>query len=282
MARLAFYLALAISLLFADLRYHALEWMRQGIGAVLLPMQKLAGLPIAATSGVSDYFSTLSRIKQENDQLRTQLLSQADRVLQQQSLLAENTRLRHLLELKEHQHLASHAADILYAVRDPFSRRVLIDKGQMAGIEAGEPVIDAAGVVGQVTRTYPLSSEITLLTDKSQMLPVMVLRNGLRAALAGAGPGRLELRFLPVNADIAVGDTLVTSGLDDIWQAGLPAARVISIDRSSDIAFARIICAPLAGVENYGNVLVVDKKSVIPLDLPSEEKPPESKKGRKK
>jgi rod shape-determining protein MreC len=157
---------------------------------------------------------------------------------------------------------------ILRAARDPFSRRVVVDKGTQDGIVAGRPVVDDAGVVGQVTRVFPFVSEVTLITDKDQAIPVQIVRNGLRSVVFGLGDGRLELRFMPANADVQNGDLLVTSGLDGIFLPGFPVARVVHIERDTSYSFARIHCAPLAGVENFGEVMILEAR--VPQALPAE------------
>jgi rod shape-determining protein MreC len=172
-------------------------------------------------------------------------------------------------------------AEILYAARDPFTRRVIVDRGGQAGVEAGQPVIDELGVLGQVTRAYPLTSEVTLLTDKDQAIPVEVQRSGLRAVLAGAGAGAMELRFLATNADVQPGDILVTSGLDGVYLPGLPVARVAKIDRDNSFSFARIACEPIAGVERHGQVLILGRRTMPPLPEELAGTPDKPTKGRK-
>src|SRR2546430_4336832 len=141
-------------------------------------------------------------------------------------------------------------AEILYAGRDPYSHKVFIDRGGRHGVRPGSPVADDTGVVGQVTRVHALLSEVTLLTDPDQAIPVQVLRNSLRAvAFGGGNSGMLELRFMPANAEIQNGDRLVTSGIDGTYPAGLPVATVVEIERDAEHTFARVICRPAAGVE---------------------------------
>ena len=139
-----------------------------------------------------------------------------------------------------------------YGARDPFSHKVFIDKGSQEGIAAGEAVVDDRGVIGQVTRVFPLQSEVTLISDKDQPVPVQVVRNGLRAVVFGAGEGLLELRFLSANADVQNGDVLVTSGLDGVFLPGLPVAKVVRVERDNVYAFARVLCQPAGGVDQYG------------------------------
>ena len=270
-AQLAFFISLSLVLLVADLRFHTLEQVRLAVATVLWPLQRAAHLPVEAAGDLGERLTTLSSLKAENAELRRQQLEQAHLLLRQEHLEEENKRLRVLLDMKERQPAEGRIAEILYAARDPFSRRIVIDKGGQEGVAPGQAVVDDIGVVGQVTRVFPLTSEVTLLTDKDQAIPIQVQRNGLRAVLAGAGAGTLELRFLAANADIQAGDLLVTSGLDGIYLPGLPVAKVSRIDRDNSYAFARIYCEPLAGVERHGQVLVLGARKVLPPPPPEEE-----------
>jgi rod shape-determining protein MreC len=254
---LVFFVLLSVVMLGADLRFHALEWVRMAASTAAYPLQRAAYLPVEGAGGVGKYFSSLATLHQENDELRHKQLAVANLLLRQQHLEDENKRLRALFDMRAHQPVSGIIADIQYAVRDPFSRRVIINKGMQEGILSGQAVVDEIGVIGQVTRVFPLMSEVTLLTDKNQAIPVEVQRNGLRTILAGAGSNGMELRFLASNAEVQVGDVLVTSGLDGIYLRGLPVARVSAIERDSAFLFARIRCTPLAGVERHGQVLVL-------------------------
>lgn len=279
--RLAFFVALSLLLLVADLRFRMLEPVRMAVGAVLWPLQKAVLLPVEGAGEAGNYFADLARLQRENAELRQRQLAQANLLLRQAHLDDENRRLRALLDMQERIDSPARAADILYVARDPFSRRIVIDHGLTHGIEIGQAVIDDIGVVGQVTRVFPLTSEVTLLTDKNQAIPVQVARNGLRAVLTGAGSGAMELKFLPVNADVKPEDTLVTSGLDGIYLPGLPVARVTSIDRDNSFSFARIECVPLAGVERHGQVLVLGRRTQPPLAEEPAEQTAKSVKGKK-
>lgn len=279
LARLAFFTALSILMLFVDLRFHTLELARLSIATVIWPAQRLAGMPMEAAGSMGEYFAQLSALRAENGELRQRQLATANQLLRQEHLEYENQRLRALLDMKERQPNDGLVAEILYPARDPFSRRVIIDKGQQAGIEAGQAVIDDLGVIGQVTRAFPLTAEVTLLTDKDQAIPVMVKRNGLRAVLAGAGAGSMELRFLAANADVQPGDILITSGLDGIYVPGLPVAKVERIDRDASYAFAKIYCEPISGIERNGQVLVLSSRGKLPP--PPEEIPDQKEKTAK-
>ena len=286
LVRLAFFVTLSLVLLVADLRFHTLEWARLGVATAAWPLQRVTGIPIDAAGDLGGYFSRQSTLLTENEDLRRRQLGTANLLLRQDHLEQENKRLRALLGMRERLPVEGRIAEILYAARDPFSRRVIIDKGSQQGIAPGQAVVDDIGVIGQVTRVFPLTSEVLLLTDKDQAIPVSVQRNGLRAVLAGAGAGMMELRFLAANAEVQVGDTLVTSGLDGVYLPGLPVAKVIKIDRDSSYSFARIICAPLAGVERHGLALVLGGRSALPPqpeDAPSSpDQPTRGKRVKKK
>jgi rod shape-determining protein MreC len=279
LARLVFFITLAVLIMVADLRYQVIEPARMAVAALLWPLQKAVILPVEGAGEAGSYFADLARLQRENAELRERQLAQANLLLRQTHLDIENRRLRALLDMRERLDAPAHATEILYTARDPFSRRIVIDRGLTHGIETGQAVIDELGVIGQVTRAFPLTSEVTLLTDQNQAIPVQVARNGLRSILAGAGNGALELKFLPANADVLPDDRLVTSGLDGIYLPGLPVARVTKIDRDNSFSFARIECAPLAGVERQGQVLVLGKR--IAPAVPEAEAPEPARKPAK-
>ena len=282
LAQLSFYAALSVSLLFVDLRFHTLEIIRQGISLITHPLQKVAQSPIALLNNTGGYFSDVSQLEAENTRLKHLQMENARELLRTQQLESENIRLRRLLEIKERQKLNGRIAQILYAARDPYSRKVVIDRGINDNIITGQPVIDDAGVVGQVTRIFPFVSEVTLITDKNQAVPVQVIRNGLRSVVFGLGTGKLELRFMPINADIQEGDMLVTSGLDTVFLPGLPVARVLKVERDASYSFARIYCEPIASAENFGEVIVLDPQAVTPLPEELTEEKSEKKTASKK
>ncbi len=257
-ARMLLFALLALALLLADARLHALSLIRQGVGIVLYPLQSVALLPRDAFSGAAEYVTTLSTLKEENRVIRQRELQNAQQLQQTRQLLAENAHLRELLGASERVQMKTALAEILYDARDPFSRKVIIDRGTHHGLQPGQPVIDEAGVVGQVTRTLPFTAEVTLLTDKDHAIPVQVVRSGVRGVAYGLGrTGELELRFMAANADIVKGDVLTTSGIDGVYPAGLAVATVTSISAKTSDMFARILCAPAAGMSRHRQLLVL-------------------------
>ncbi|WP_370261049.1 rod shape-determining protein MreC [Limnobacter sp.] len=258
--RLAFFVALSVGLLFLDARYGAMEIVRQAVGTALYPVQRIAGLPVEFSTGIGEYLTTLDTLKQENQELTKIQLQDKQRLHELQTLKAENEKLRKLLGVGSTlQVKRSILSEIVSDARDPFSRKIIIGKGLIQGVREGMPVIDELGLLGQVTRSFPSRAEVSLITDKEQIIPVESLRNGLRSvAYGGLDGGLLELRFMAANADIEENDLLVTSGLDGVYPRGIPVARVLRVERNSRYAFASIFCEPIAGVERHRFVLVLD------------------------
>jgi rod shape-determining protein MreC len=258
LVRLAFFASLSLALLVLDARFRYTEGLRSVLALAVYPLQTLATMPVALAGRVAGYFASQAQLREENAELRAQLLRASQAAQRFEAAQAETAQLRRLIGAAERLPLKATAAEILYNGRDPYSRKVVIDKGSQDGVRAGSPVVDENGVVGQVTRAHALSSEVTLLTDKEQAIPVQVVRSGLRAvAFGGGASGMLELRFMAANAEIQNGDKLVTSGIDGTYPPGLPVATVARIERDAAYAFARIVCQPAAGVESSGYLLVL-------------------------
>ena len=255
---------IAIVLLVLDARMNLLGGVRSVAATVLYPVQMAALMPREALSNMGGYFSSVSTLQREVQALKEQQLQQATLLQQAQLQMAENAQLRRLMEGKAQLPVQSQMAEILYDARDPSTRRVVIDRGSRAGVTLGLPVIDNAGVVGQVTRVFPFTSEVTLLTDKDQAIPVQVLRSGLRSIVYGRGhSGLLDLRFVVQDADIQVGDVLVTSGLDGMYPAGLAVARVTQVEKAAG-SFGRVVGQPLAGIDRNRQVLVIMSHNALP------------------
>ena len=266
--RLVFFSALSLLLLFVDARYRYLESTRSALSVVISPVQRLAALPGALWQRAGDFFITQSRQRsliKENDDLQRQHQSDAAQLLQLQALQLENQQLRSLVQLPIRSEFTTQLAEIVYAERDVFRRRVLVNKGADANVLVGQVVMDNNGIVGQITRVYPWLSEVTLVTEKDHAVPVQVLRNGLRTIVFGAGDtSQLSLRYMPVNADIQNDDILVTSGIDGIYPPGIPVARVIKIERDAAYPFARIACLPVAGADKHRHLLILSELPNLP------------------
>lgn len=264
-ARLVFFAVFSLLLMFIDTRYRYLESVRSTLSVLVAPIQQLATLPGSAWRQASEFFVTQHGLVEDNRALRLQHEQDAVRLAQLQALQKENQHLHELMAMQQRGGFSAKFAEIVYAERDVFKRLVLIDKGAEAGVEVGQVVMDDVGIVGQVTRVYPWLSEVTLITEKDHAVPVQVLRNGLRTIVFGAGDtSQLSLRYMPVSSDIQVGDELVTSGIDGLYPPGIPVARVEKIERDPAYPFARVICLPLAGTDNYRHLMILSGLSKLP------------------
>jgi len=282
LARLLIFSALSLAFLVADSRFDYLASLRQIAAVAIYPLQRVAAAPASIVRRIGDFFTTHGSLREDNARLARESYENAALLLQLTALQAENAQLRELLDARQRLGIELAAAEVLYAARDPFTRKVIIDRGSQHDVRAGQPVVDNRGLVGQVTRAYPWLAEVTLVTDKGQFVPVQNVRNGLRAVLSGTGSdGALELRFVPLNADFQIGDELVTSGIDGMYPPGLPVARVTNVERSADQIFARITGIPLGGVANHTQVLIVSGSRELPPRPAEEKKQARGKKPRK-
>jgi len=265
LVRLFFFASLSLALLVIDARFRYVEGLRSWLALAAYPLQRAATAPIDLAMRIGDYFSTQASLIEENERLRERALANAQDAQRYQAAQAEAAELRRLIGAGEKLQVQATPAEVLYLSRDPYSHKLFIDRGAVQGVQSGSPVADDTGVVGQVTRVHPLVSEVTLLTNPDQAIPVEVLRNGLRAvAFGGGNSGTLELRYMPANAEVHTGDRLVTSGIDGVYPAGLAVGTVISVERDEEHSFARVICKPAAGVDRGRYVLVLTSETVRP------------------
>jgi rod shape-determining protein MreC len=263
--RLVFFSLLSLLLLFIDARYQYLESTRSVLSTLIYPLQRLATAPHLLWDEVDDFFTSQTHLRHDNEQLRGQHALDATKLLQLQGVEAENAQLRSLLEMRRRLELPMRLAGVIYAERDPFRHKLLVDLGAQSGVQAGQAVLDGRGVIGQITRVNPLLSEVTLITDKDHEVPVQVLRNGLRAILYGSGDAsEMELRYTPVTADVQTDDLLVTSGIDGTYPPGLPVAKISRIERDPAYPFARVSCTPAAGVNNQRWVFILSSLEKLP------------------
>lgn len=274
LSKLIFFSALALFLMVADRRFEVAKVVRASLATGLSPIARVMALPVVAAQDGAGYFESLASIKRSEQDTHNKLLLQSQRANQVELLTIENSRLRQLLSLKEKLTTPSQAAEVLYDAADPYSRKVIIDRGSVHGVALGSPVIDESGVLGQVIRVYPLTSEVATVIGREQTTPVLNTRTGARSVAYGNpsshGDG-LELRFISGNADVLPGDVLTTSGVDGVYPAGLLVARIDKVERRADSAFAKIYCTPQANVLGARHVMVLQPLTNLVPGKPAEE-----------
>lgn len=259
--RLALYCLASLALMIVDSRYGAMSTFRTLSASLINPVQATLARPFEFLSEAGEFFTVHGKVLSENRRLTVERQQMIGIVQGYHALMDENAQLRRLLKLPPVPGTQALAAQIIRVQPDPFDRRLLVDKGSLQGIEAGRPVVDAAGLVGQVTRVYPSSSEVTLLTSKEQTAPVLNQRNGLRLIVSGTGSDNLlEVRYLDLHADLQPNDVLVTSGLDGVYPPGIPVARVLRIDPPHLTPFARAVCQPMGEIGQHRLVLVLARQ----------------------
>ena len=264
LARLTFFTLAAVALMIADHRFRALETVRLSISVLAHPLAQMTAVPSQALGRMADYFSSQDRLLRENEELKAKLLEQSAAAQEVRLLRAEQSQLQSLASARA-RYDGGIMGEVLYNARNPFTRKVVVDKGLTHGVLAGMPVIDGSGVVGQVTTVATFTSEVTLLTEKDQSVPVMLVRNGLRGVAVGSGKdGSIDVPFMPVSADVKNGDVFVTSGIDQTYPAGLLVAEVTSVEKNAARVFAKISAKPAAGVENHRYVMMLPLPASTP------------------
>jgi rod shape-determining protein MreC len=259
-SKLLFFSAVSVLLMVADARFSVTQPLRATLSVALYPVQWLAMRPQVLMAYSGDYMEAREVAQASERDARDQLLLQARRSGQVEQLALENKQLRELLQLNQRLETKGQAAEVLYDAADPYTRKLIIDKGMVNGIRASSPVMDEHGILGQVTRVLPLLSEVTLVTDREHSIPVLNTRTGARGVAYGESGGAplLELRFMATNADIEVGDLLTTSGVDGIYPAGILVGKVTKVERRAETVFARILCEPVGRVQGARHVMVLD------------------------
>lgn len=263
-ARLAFFAALSLSLVALDVRYHLTPPLRQTLMVMLSPFELVARAPFELLGNASSHFQQTEALQQENQKLRHELLELGVRAQEAAALARDNRQLRALLAMRENEPRRSLIAELLNESANPFGRKIAINIGLEHGVQRGSPVADEAGVLGQVTNVYELGAEVTLLTDKNATTPVEIERNGLRTVAQGSAEmlsDLVELRLLATNADVRLGDRVITSGLDGVYPRGLEVGSVSKVDRQLNSVFARFTVTPSAGVARGRYVLVLEPPS---------------------
>jgi rod shape-determining protein MreC len=256
-ARLIIWILVGLACVVLDTRLHALEGLRSGLSVLLQPVREAMRAPTEVASELGGFFTRHRTLQKERDallaeqrRLRVALDTAAD-------VARENAELRAMLQLDGLPGRKAVAASLLYQGHDWFAQRIALDRGTRAGLREGLPVVDGAGLVGQVIRVYPGTSEVMLVTNSGQLTPVYIERTGQRGLAAGSGQGRMELRYMPIHTDVRPGDRLLTSGIDRIYPSGIPVARVLRVTRPQAGPYLRIECVPLAGIDRARSVLVM-------------------------
>jgi rod shape-determining protein MreC len=282
LARLTFFSLVAIAIMIADHRFQALAFVRLGVSVVLTPIEQTLMLPGKLFQNMAMYFSAQSRLIAENAALNAKVMELTAGHQQAQLIRAEGSYLTTLSDANKRFGDRGVVAEIIRDARNPFVRKVVIDKGSSHGLRPGLVVIDGEGVVGQLTAIGVLTSEVTLSTEKNQSVPVMALRSGLRAIAVGNGrDGTIDVPFIPLAADIQVGDALVTSGIDGTYPAGLSVAVVAGVERNPAFQFARISATPVSGTERHRFVKVLTQEELKQYPQP-DVKAEEAKPGRER
>jgi rod shape-determining protein MreC len=275
-ARLLFFALLAITFLIVDAKINAGNALRQGVATILFPVQRALLFPRDWISGGAGYFQDVVTLTNDNSKLKREAVANASTLQRVEQLDAENRELRRLIGLRDRLAVNSLMAQVLYEARDPFIRRLVLDKGSQDGVLAGQPVIDSDGVIGQITRVFPISSEVTVINDQALTVPVQISRSGVRAIAYGGGPqGMLELRYLAANADVKIGDLVTTSGLDGLYPAGLPVGKIAGVDSRKTGNFLPATVEPLGGLKRSQAlaIVMVDKSRLPPPPAPADDLP---------
>jgi rod shape-determining protein MreC len=267
LTKLIIFSFVSMALMLADQRYNLVQPARWVLSIIIYPVQWVALRPQVAWYDLGDIFEGKQDVLDNLQAAKAQLLTQSVRTSQLEQLELENRHLRELLELRQRMPTPSLAAEVLYEAGDPYTRKMVLDKGALSGVVQGSPVMDEQGILGQITRVHPLVSEITLVTDREHSIPVLNTRTSARGVAFGESGGAplLELRYMASIADIEVDDVLTTSGVDGVYPPGIPVAKVVKVERRADSVFARILCESLARVQGARHVMVL-----APVKLPLE------------
>jgi len=256
-ARLLIWLVVGVGCVVLDSRYHALDGLRSAFSLLLQPAREVMRAPGDVAAELGGFFTRHRLLQKERDVLLSERAELAVGLNTLNALTRENAELRSLMQMQSRPGQRTVRAALLYQGHDWFSQRITLDQGAGAGLRSGLAVVDASGLVGQVTRVYPGSSDVTLVSSPEQLTPVLIERTGQRGLAAGNGSGRMEVRYLPTHADIRPGDRLLTSGIDRVYPAGIPVARVSRISRTKSSPYLRVECLPLAGLDRSRAVLVL-------------------------
>ena len=263
--RLLVLVVLSVALMVVDARFTLLKPVRSQMSLVLMQSYWITDLPQRLWQGVASQFGSRTELVADNEKLKTENLLLQGRMQKLAALTEQNVRLRELLNSSALVNEKVEVAELIGMDPNPFTHRIIINKGERDGVVLGQPVLDARGLMGQVVELMPYTSRVLLLTDTTHSIPVQVNRNGLRAIASGTGnPERLELRHVADTADIKVGDLLVSSGLGQRFPAGYPVATVKEVIHDSGQPFAIVRAVPTAALNRSRYLLLVFSDSRTP------------------
>ena len=249
---------ISILLMGIDFRFHYLKSIRQFTSVLTKPFHAVLNLPIDIYDFTTRYFSNQSHLIHENETLKLNIDALKADLQRLDYIDQENDQLRNLLEVRNTHKFKTEAVSIIYSRFDPFNQKIIIDGGQNKDFQPGQPVIDALGLVGQISSVFPETSEVTLIIDKKMSVPIQIQRNGLRAITNGNGQNEtISLSYLPNSVDVMKGDILKTSGIDTIYPEGIAVAEILEIKHDPKLPFAKIICKPISAIRNHSHVLVI-------------------------
>ncbi|MEY5021032.1 MAG: hypothetical protein RJA91_584 [Pseudomonadota bacterium] len=249
---------ISILLMGLDFRLHYLKSIRQFTNVLTKPFHAVLNLPSDIYDFTTQYFSNQSHLIHENETLKLDMDRLKADLQRLDYIDQENDQLRNLLEVRNTHKFKTEAVSIIYSRFDPFNQKIIIDGGQNKDFQPGQPVIDALGLVGQISSVFPETSEVTLIIDKKMSVPIQIQRNGLRAITNGNGQNEtISLSYLPNSVDVMKGDILKTSGIDTIYPEGISVAEILEISHDPKLPFAKIICKPISAIRNHSHVLVV-------------------------
>lgn len=263
--RLVILCVASLILMTVDHRLHLLGEVRAGLSLAVYPLHYMVDLAARVSNWTGESLSSRSTLLDQNTGLREQNLLLKGQLQKFAALETENKRLRDLLQSSLQIHERLLVAELLQVDMDPFRHQILLNKGSRDGVKAGQPLLDADGVMGQVLHAGPLTSTAVLITDPSHALPVQINRNGLRALAVGTGSfNRLDIPYISKNADVRVGDLLVTSGLGGRFPPSYPVATIVAVENQPGLSFARVSAVPVAHIERSREVLLVVTEAAPP------------------
>ncbi len=269
--RLLVLVVLSVALMVVDARFTLLKPVRSQMSLVLMQSYWITDLPQRLWQGVASQFGSRTELVAENEKLKTENLLLQGRMQKLAALTEQNVRLRELLNSSALVNEKVEVAELIGMDPNPFTHRIIINKGERDGVVLGQPVLDARGLMGQVVELMPYTSRVLLLTDTTHSIPVQVNRNGLRAIASGTGnPERLELRHVADTADIKEGDLLVSSGLGQRFPAGYPVATVKEVIHDSGQPFAIVRAVPTAALNRSRYLLLVFSDNRTPEERANE------------